>query len=170
MNDPVSTEAGPGGSIRWPARFRPDRAPVHVRNEIEVEAPPERVWAWLVRATRWPEYYPNASHVRVEGGGPDLRAESRFRWRTFGVSLRSQVEEFEPVERLAWSARGMGVDVYHAWLLSLRASGCHVLTEESQYGALARLDHTLRPRRMGRWHQLWLEKLRDRAVAGPPGP
>jgi uncharacterized protein YndB with AHSA1/START domain len=155
-------------SIRWPARFEPARAPVHVRNEIEVPAPPGTVWRWLARAVSWPEWYPNASRVEIEGGGSELRAGARFRWSTFGVALSSRVEEFEPPSRLAWTGRGTGVDVYHAWLLTPSDVGCHVETEESQYGTLARLDHALRPRRMARWHQVWLERLRSRSIGGPP--
>src|SRR5262245_52803010 len=105
--------------IYWPTRFDPQRAPVHVLNRLTVAAPSETVWAWLIRAERWPEWYPNAHEVRIaEGKGPDLAPGVRFTWRTFGVSLVSQVEEFVPYERIAWSGKGLGVDVYHAWLLT----------------------------------------------------
>jgi uncharacterized protein YndB with AHSA1/START domain len=155
-------------SIRWPARFRPEQAPVHVRNESDIPVPPIRVWHWLVRASLWPSWYRNSSGVALEGGGPDLSPGSRFRWKTFGVGLTSQVAEFLPPERLAWTGRSFGVDVYHTWLISVTSTGCHVLTEESQYGFLARLDHRLRPRRMASMHQVWLDSLRDRAAGGPP--
>ncbi len=157
-----------GEGIRWPERFRPDRAPVHVQNAIDIPAPPERVWSWLVRAPDWPSWYPNSRDVRLVGGGEELRSGSLFRWSTFGAALLSRVEEFEPPSRLAWSARGPGVDVYHAWLLEARAEGTHVVTEEAQYGALARLDHLLRPNRMYRGHDLWLRRLRECAIHGPP--
>lgn len=154
--------------VRWPDRFRPDRAPVHVRNAIDIAAPPARVWAWLVRAPRWPEWYRNSAGVELEGGAGELALGTQFRWRTFGVALLSRVEEFEAPERLAWTGRSFGVDVYHAWLITETASGCHVLTEESQHGLLARLDHRLRPHRMGTLHQVWLEALRGRAMGGSP--
>ena len=142
---------------------------MHVRNEIDIAASPDRVWAWLVRARGWPTWYPNSADVRLEGGGSELRAGTRFSWRTFSARLASRVEEFDAPARLAWSARGPGVDVYHAWLLTpMPAAACHVRTEESQYGGLARFDHLLRPHRMSRGHQLWLENLRARATGGPP--
>jgi len=102
------------------------------------------------------------------GGGPDLQQGSRFRWTTFGVSLDSRVEEFVPYERLAWSARATGIDAYHAWLIEKRPSGCHVLTEETQNGWLARLSNALRPQNMSRQHQDWLEGLSRKAGEGPP--
>jgi hypothetical protein len=91
-----------------------------------------------------------------------------FTWRTFGVKLKSTVQEFVPCERLAWSARGVGVDAYHAWLLLPRKSETHVITEETQYGSLARLQKIILPRRMKRGHQMWLENLSKNAQTGTP--
>jgi len=155
--------------ITWPERFRPERAPIHVRNELAVPAPPEVVWAWLTRAVDWPRWYPNSHDVRIGGGEQTALSQGcRFTWRTFGVSLRSRVEEFAAPERIAWTAVGLGVDVYHAWLIEPRSSGCWVLTEETQYGWAARLGHLAMPSRMHRWHQIWLERLGEMAATGLP--
>lgn len=156
-------------AIRWPERFDPARAPIHERNELEIPAPPEAVWAWLVRASEWPSWYPNSRNVRIgDGRARDLAAGARFAWKTFGVALESRVEEFVPPERIAWSALGPGVDVYHAWLIEPRPGGCRVLTEETQYGWACRLGRLFLPSRMHRWHQVWLERLAGKAAAGPP--
>jgi uncharacterized protein YndB with AHSA1/START domain len=156
--------------IHWPARYDPVFAPVHVRNEIEIPAPAPIVWAWLVRASRWPEWYPNAHNVRInDGADADLSDGAHFTWRTFGVSIRSIVMELVPFERIAWNGFGMGVDVYHAWLITPTPSGSHVLTEETQYGWAARLGSRLFPNRMSRFHQIWLEQLSVSAQRGEPG-
>lgn len=139
-----------------------------MRNELDMPVSPEAVWAWLVRAQLWPTWYPNSRDVVVEGGGPDLKAGSKFRWKTFGVTLDSVVEEFVPPERIAWSARAMGVDAYHAWLVERRPSGCHVLTEETQNGLLASISNAVRPNNMSKHHQVWLENLLAKARGGPP--
>lgn len=154
--------------IRWPDRYQPGRAPVHVRNTIDVPTPPDRVWAWPVRATLGPTRCSNASNVVIDGGAPDLAPSAGFRRKSFGISLTSRVEEFAPPERLAWTGRSFGVDVHHAWLISATSAGCNVLTEESQFGFLARLDHAFRPRRTESRHQVWLESLRSKAAAGSP--
>jgi len=130
---------------------------------------PEAVWPWLVRAQLWPSWYPNSANVVIRGGGPDLKLGTKFRWKTFGVTLDSRVEELVPLERLGWSARAMGIDAYHAWLIGRTPSGCHVLTEETQNGWLASLSNALRPRNMSVGHELWLERLLDMAKGGPPG-
>jgi len=82
--------------------------------------------------------------------------------------LTSQVEELIPFERLAWSARATGIDVYHTWLMERTPSGCHVVTEENQNGLLARLSNSLRPGNMERYHQVWLGNLLVKAKSGPP--
>jgi hypothetical protein len=128
----------------------------------------ELVWTWLIRAELWPTWYQNSKGVAIEGGGPDLRAGVRFRWTTFGVKLDSKVEEFVPGERVAWSARAVGVDAYHAWLIEKRPGGCYVLTEETQNGWLATLSNMLRPQNMSKQHQNWLESLEQKAAKGPP--
>ena len=157
--------------IRWPDRYAPGQAPVHVRNELLIEAPAEIVWAWLVQAPAWPTWYPNSHDVRIRGGSSgQLEPDTCFRWRTFGVSIRSTVLEFVPPERIAWNAFGIGVEAYHAWLLTPIPGGTHVLTEETQHGWAARLVHLLLPGRMSRFHQLWLERLSKMARGGPPSP
>jgi uncharacterized protein YndB with AHSA1/START domain len=154
--------------IRWPEKYDPSRTSVHVRNELEMPAPPEIVWAWLVRAKLWPTWYKNSANVEIEGGGVDLALGSRFRWTTFGARLGSRVEEFVEGERITWQAHATGIDVYHAWLIEKRSVGCYVLTEENQNGFLARLSNTLRPHNMSQKHQLWLESLREKADGGYP--
>ena len=155
--------------IAWPEKYDPSRAPVHVRNELSIAAPCERVWAWLIRARAWPSWYPNSSRVRfIDGTPPDLAPGTRFRWRTFSVGIESRVAEFVPPHRIAWDAQGIGVDAYHAWLLEPAAEGCRVITEETQYGFVARAGKLVLPNRMFRGHQLWLERLREKAMSGPP--
>ena len=155
--------------IKWPDRFDPRKAPVHVRNELLVDAPCESIWAWLVRAEQWPTWYANSANVRfLEGSPPDLALGTTFKWKTFGVTLTSTVHEFVPNERLAWDAKGPGVYAYHAWLLHRTDAGCRVVTEESQFGWLARLQNRFRPDRMHMQHQKWLEGLEAKARTGKP--
>ena len=126
--------------IVWPERYSTGNSAVHVSNEIEISAPPEIIWAWLVRASLWSEWYPTVRGVTIAGGKSDLDLGSKFTWRIFGVTLSSTVEEFVPHERLAWSAQFEGVDAYHAWLIERKPTGCRVLTEENQKGWLARAE------------------------------
>ena len=82
--------------------------------------------------------------------------------------ITSTVREYVPGERIAWDAHAFGIDVYHAWVLQPSVHGCHVLTEETQHGWLARLGKLFMPNRMYTFHQLWLEELATKARAGLP--
>jgi len=148
-------------SIHFPNRYA--TASVRVRNEIVIDALPERVWPWLIRATGWPDWYPNSRDVRIEGGASDLSPGARFTWRTFGVRVRSTVREFEPHERIAWDGAGMMLDVYHAWLIEPRGAGSWVLTEENQNGLAARAQALVMPSRMREGHDVWLAALKAKA-------
>ena len=144
---------------------------MHVRNELEIDAPPEVVWAWLIRAQLWPVWYENAADVTfLSGTPPDLSPGARFRWKTFGVRIESTVQEFVPNERIAWDAHGIGTDAYHAWVIGGTPGGSQVLTEETQHGSLARLAALVMPHRMHKHHQIWLEQLREAARKGLPPP
>jgi len=154
--------------IKWPDRYSPERTRVHVKNELSMDTMPEVVWAWILRAKLWPTWYSNSANVSIEGGGSDLQAGSAFRWKTFGVTLSSKVEEFVPFERLAWSARATGIDAYHAWLIEPTSEGCRVTTEETQNGWLAAINRAARPNDMTKKHQAWLEGLLTKARTGPP--
>ncbi|HZL00583.1 MAG TPA: SRPBCC family protein [Caulobacteraceae bacterium] len=153
----------PPSPIHWPARFEPGRSPVHVRNELTNSAPATTVWAALIAAPQWPDWYANAHDVVVEGGARDLGPGARFTWKTFGVALRSMVEEFIPETRIAWLAEAFGVSAWHAWLITPTEGGCRVLTEETQHGVLARAGALFFLTRMSDWHQRWLEGLAGRA-------
>lgn len=162
-------QSAPIPGIRWPAEFAPSRAPVHVVNTLDIAAPPATVWTWLVAASRWPDYYPQAADVRLPGDARDLAPDMAFTWRTLGVALRSRVREWVPGERLSWDADGVGTHAYHAWLLTATARGTRVITEETQYGWLCRLGNAFVPGLLHRrWHQVWLERLAERATAGAP--
>jgi hypothetical protein len=151
-------------TIIWPNEYSPQNTKLFVSNEIVVPAAPETIWAWLIRASLWPTWYSNSSNV-----DRDLAADVTFHWRTFGVSLESKVREFVPYRRLAWDAKSLGVDAYHAWLLDPKPDGTtRVLTEETQNGWIARAGAALMPNRMHRFHQIWLESLSAKSQSGLP--
>jgi Polyketide cyclase / dehydrase and lipid transport len=157
--------------IRWPEEYAPANTAVFVGNRLEMNVPPERVWEWLIRADLWPEWYANSKNVTyLEPSKGPLRLGTTFRWTTFGVTIVSRVEEFALGERIAWNARGTGVDAYHAWLIEKTEKGCRVLTEETQNGWAARLGKLFMPSRMQKYHQIWLEGLERQARGGGPPP
>lgn len=161
--------------MKWPSGMEPGRVPVHARNEIQIAAPPERVWRWLIGAARWPQWYDNCAGLRFTDGGlpdesssPDLAPDRNFEWRTFGARVRSKIVVFEPYRELGWNARARGLYAYHGWTLEPHGAGCRVVTEETQRGWMPSIARWyLRPM-LERGHQGWLEDLRRVAERGEP--
>jgi uncharacterized protein YndB with AHSA1/START domain len=158
-------------AIRWPEEHRPEVSDLHAVNELQMEAPRDRVWAWLTRPDLWPSYYGNAHLVRRRAGAwPQVALYSGFRWLTFGVLVNSTIVEFEPPERIAWDAKELGASGHHEWVLVERDGGTFVRTEETQKGWGMKLAAPAMRRLMPRYHQRWLEGLARVAAEGPPPP
>lgn len=156
-------------AVYWPTDLRPGQADLYAVNSLQIAATPEVVWAWLVRAARWPEWYANCQRLVFEDGtGPDLQPRTRFSWTTFGARVVTTVEEYVPAQRLAWRGHGLGAQGYHGWVILPQPAGCLVITEEVQRGLLPRAVRLLLQPAMLRQHQRWLEGLAERARSGPP--
>ena len=153
--------------VVWPPGHDPAGADVHERNVADSAAGPEAVWAWLVRPDRWSVFYANAWRVRPLGGPcPVLGLGSRFSWITFGAPVTTEVTEFEPPNRLAWTGRGLGAVGHHAWLIEPAGRGCRIVTEETQRGLAVRLAAPgLRPA-MRHFHQEWVDAVARIAESG----
>ncbi|MEM6347967.1 MAG: SRPBCC domain-containing protein [Bacteroidota bacterium] len=148
--------------IVFPQEYHPSKSAIHVRNEIFIPAPAERIWFWLTHATTWPDWYANASNVKLlnQRGHGHLSDNTQFSWRTFNTNIQSEVQEFEPNKKLAWVAKGAGLLAYHAWLLIPNEQGCQVITEETQSGWLPSLFKWFIKGGLLKQHQIWLEGLK----------
>lgn len=148
----------------WPQRYEPRRCPVYARNEAGVRPPPDRVWAALIDARAWPQWYRNAHAVTIEGHDR-LAPGARFRWRTFGLRVRCTVTDFEPHRLLAWEGHALGSAGYHRWILRPGPDGgTYVITEEVQKGLGARIIAPFMRRGLLREHQHWITELNHRAA------
>ncbi|HUO04362.1 MAG TPA: SRPBCC domain-containing protein [Candidatus Binataceae bacterium] len=155
--------------MKWPVGFEPHNSPVYVRNEIEIAAPPERIWRWLTRVARWPEWYPHSYAIEfVTGKPPDLALGTEFRWSTFGFSSISRVIIFEPPYELAWDARGV-LYAFHGWLIVPEENGkSRVVTEVCHNGIVPTLSWWALRMVVHAAHQTWLECLKQAAEGGEP--
>jgi uncharacterized protein YndB with AHSA1/START domain len=158
-------------AVRFPEDHRPEVSAFIARNELQIDAPPENVWAWLVRPDLWPTFYSNCRFVKhLEGPWPQIELGSRWRWMTFGAFVTSELVEFEPHQRLAWDAKELGGAGHHGWVLEPRDGGTYVVTEETQRGWGIALAKPVLRRLMVRFHQRWLEGLARAAAEPPPAP
>jgi uncharacterized protein YndB with AHSA1/START domain len=148
-------------SVRWPDGHEPDGAAIHVVNTARSVAPPELVWAWLVRPDLWHANYSNAHDVRhIAGPWPQIGPGSRFSWITFRAPVTTEVTEFQPYQRLAWTGTGRhGARGHHAWILMPDATGTVIYTEETQRGLPPLIFRPILRPAMRREHQRWVEGL-----------
>ncbi|MEM9391011.1 MAG: SRPBCC family protein [Bacteroidota bacterium] len=154
-------------NIKFPEEFHPSKSVVHARNELFIPASPESIWFWLTNAVTWPEWYPNSSNVVLidQEEGEQLKKYSKFKWKTFGTNIISEVNEFVPNAKLAWVAKGRGLVAYHTWLIVAQDQGCQVITEETQRGWLPSLFSWFIKKGLLKQHQIWLEGLKMKAIS-----
>jgi len=151
-------------AIIYPVRFDPSTSLIFIRNEIDINASPEKVWLWLTSATSWYQFSSNTSRVlMINQHSNYLIAGTKFMVKTFGTRLLNAVTEYVPCQRLAWKATGPGILAYHAWLIIPTETGCKVISEETQKGWLCKLGKMLMPNRIYNYHQKWLEGLKRKA-------
>ncbi len=158
-----------GGGDPPPAPDFPSPAPgtLVLRLEVEVEAPPERVWRLLTRVEEWARWHPGISFAVLRG---DLEPGTALHWRGDGMRIRSVVTEVEEGRRLGWTLRTLGARGLHRWSLEpVGETSTRVRSEEAWRGLPVRLlGGTLR-RTLTASRTAWLERLRDRAESAP-GP
>jgi uncharacterized protein YndB with AHSA1/START domain len=142
-------------------------AAVRVALEVDVPAPPDRVWEILVRVERWPLWHPGVGMAILRADGPAPGA--RLDWQADGMRIRSTVYEVEEATRLAWSLRSLGAHGAQRWTLeSIPAEngtppGTRVRLEEWWAGPTARILGRTLQRTLDVARAAWLERLRDHA-------
>lgn len=139
-------------------------APVVVRDEIFVDAPPERVWAVHADIDSWARWRSGVSEARLE---EPLATGSVFRWRADGVNIVSTIREVEPERRLSWTGEAFGTRAMHEWTLTARDGGVVVETEESMDGWLVRLLRDSMHNNLEKSLSVWLDDLEREAEDAP---
>lgn len=92
--------------IRWPVDFDPVHADLFAHNAVVINAPAKSIWATLIAAAAWPNWYSNASDVLIDDSSGQLGQDVSFSWTTFGLKIASKVAEFAPYSRLGWYGNG----------------------------------------------------------------
>ena len=164
-------------AIIWPNDYLPGTTDNFASNEIIAAGlSAKEIWAQLNDTTLWPGYYSNADDIRFhDGSGPELSANARFRFTTFGFPVDALFYEYvHPVEgeaaRIAWHGWVEGdanarLDVIHAWLFEdLPGNRVRILTQESQKGVPAQELARTVPNPMINGHQEWIVGLANAAM------
>jgi uncharacterized protein YndB with AHSA1/START domain len=152
-----------GEQIRCPADYTPGTTAFFVHNQIDIQAPPEVVWAIITDVRAWPEWYEGATNLTVHSPDQRVGPGVTVSWRTLGLNFDSVVQEYEPPHRFAWESRKALIQGYHAWLIIPTETGSRVITDESFNGFLATMQRVFLPNKLHRLHLSFLEELKTKA-------
>ena len=109
-----------------------EHAPVTAHVQIQIAAPPAKVWQMLVDAPSWPTWQKDIGSV--SSGGP-LAPGARFVWKTGNTTIHSQVQLFDPPQVLSWTGTAQTAKAVHVWELhSLPGDQTLVIVKESLDG------------------------------------
>ena len=135
---------------------------------MEIQAPPERVWAVLCDVERWPEWTASMKSVRRLDGGP-LAAGSRARVaQPKLLPAVWQVTEFDANRSFTWVSRSPGVCVAGGHILEARGSGCRVTLTAQFSGWLGPLMARLMRGISERYLAMEAAGLKQRSEQGSP--
>ena len=141
-------------------------APVTAHVQIDIAAPPPRVWALLVDAPRWPEWEKTISHVSTVG---PLSPGQRFTWGEGAQTVHSQVQLFQPEQRLGWTGTAYTAKAVHLWTLTPEADGHTLVTvNESMDGFL--MARFFSSEELAHAASEWLSRLKIAAENERPSP
>lgn len=112
-DDASSDRPGSGPSIQ----IKED-APVLLRMEVDIEAPPPVVWATLTDVQRWPLWHKGVDFADLRG---PLEPGSELRWRADNMRIRSSLREVDVHQRLGWTMGMLGARGYQRWILESSA-------------------------------------------------
>lgn len=143
----------------WPLGVAPADASFDIANEGDVAARPETVWAWLTRADLWSTWFPRATKVHFEKGGPTLETGTVVVWDMLGSTIRVTITRAEPPYVLAWEGGAGGVHAYHSWLIAPAAQGSHVVTLETERGIVPALFGWTYKNKLRAAHDEWIAAL-----------
>ena len=141
-----------------------ERAPVTAHLEIEINAPPAKVWSLLVDAPSWPKWEKQINAVTSDG---PLAGGKKFMWKSGDTEIQSQVQLFEPETWLAWTGSAMSAKAIHVWQLQeVAGDRTRVLMKESMDGPL--MSRLLPQDKLSAAGMEWLVALKRAAEPAPP--
>jgi uncharacterized membrane protein len=116
---------------------------VHASVTIDVDAPPERVWAVMANVEAWPQWTASVSEVtRLDTGRFDVGSRVRIRQPRLPVAVWT-VDVLESGRSFTWVTGVPGFRTTATHLVERRRGGSRVILEIDQRGVVGEL--------FGRW-------------------
>ncbi len=108
-------------------------APVVVKLERTIAAPPERLWALHTDVPRWTEWQRDITSAGLDG---EFAVGTSFTWMTNGLDqpVTSTLYAVQPGCSTLWGGPAAGIIGIHHWMFTPVDGGTTVMTEESWSG------------------------------------
>jgi uncharacterized membrane protein len=138
----------------------------HVHTAIDIQAPPERVWAAVRDIERWSEWTPTITSIRPLDGGPLAIGSRAVVRQPKLLPARWQVTELEEGRSFSWTTRSPGVLVTARHSVERAANGTRVTLSLEFSGPLGSLAARLTRGLNARYLDLEVRGLKKHAEAG----
>lgn len=112
------------------------KAPLHAEKDILISAPLEKVWSEITQIDQWSTWQPDVTSSRLDG---TLVKGTMFYWKAKGLNIASTLQIVEPVQRIGWTGKSLGMQAIHIWIFEKRKEGTYVKTKESLSGWFPRV-------------------------------
>ena len=140
-------------------------APVFALKEIIIDAPVSKVWQTQANIEEWPQWQPNITSVKMNGG---LQPGSTFHWKAQGMTIHSRLHTVESETRIGWTGNSLGMYAIHNWMFEEHGEKTRAITEESLSGWLTRLMKLFDPHFLDKSMETALQRLKARAEENRP--
>jgi len=83
---------------------------LNTQKDILISAPLEKVWSELNEINQWPEWQPDVAFSKLDG---KLAEGTLFHWKANCPNITSTIQEFEPMHRIGWTGKSVGIKAIH---------------------------------------------------------
>ena len=111
-------------------------APLFAEKDILISAPLEKVWSEITQIDQWSQWQPDVTSSKFDG---TLATGTIFYWKAKGLDITSTIQIFEPMQRIGWTGKSLGMQAIHIWIFEKRKDGTYVKTKESLSGWFPRV-------------------------------
>ncbi|MEZ4770008.1 MAG: SRPBCC family protein [Caldilineales bacterium] len=111
-------------------------APLNARKDILILAPLEEVWSAITTIDQWFVWQSDVTSSRLDG---ELAPGTTFHWKAKGLNIVSTIQVLEPMRRIGWTGKSLGMRAIHIWTFDAVQEGTRVTTEESLSGWFPRI-------------------------------
>ena len=133
---------------------------------VDIDAPPEKVWAVLEDVERWPEWTASMTKVeRLDSGEFGMGSKVRIKQPAFPPAVW-EVSRFAAGASFAWTAKSPGVTTVGDHRVTPTATGSKVTLSITQAGSVGWLIGTLMGSRTRRYMEQEAQGLKRRVEGG----